>query len=226
MIDFTNLIKQREELSVAINSNNIDLLHSVINRSNKDGPASMNLNYLDKDGQTPLHLACIKGNVYICKALMEAGASQSIKNRDGWFPIHLASYLGHLDIVFYLLDDGKKGTDIDVYDNNEPSYIKSHDFRLSFAESKHYRTSDDNEEDEDDEDDDDDYSGDSSSSSSSTSSSDDEDNNENDTSKKQNSFSVNFSSSSQLSQFTDFPLLFDEIFDLKNLDISAKDFLF
>jgi len=98
MIDLSNLFKLRQQLHDAITSKNIQILKQLLGNVN-----FINLNYVDKEGQTPLHRSCRLGNLKIVELLCEYGASQMIINRDGWFPIHLAAYYGHIHIVSYLL---------------------------------------------------------------------------------------------------------------------------
>lgn len=122
MIDFSKLNKVRDELSSAIRSNDLSRLEAVLHP--EDRLPWINLNYLDKEGQTPLHQACIVGSTAICKMLVEAGASQALKNAHGWYPIHLASYLGHVDVVVYLLEcSSKEHVDPDIHVRTP------HDFR-------------------------------------------------------------------------------------------------
>lgn len=236
MIDFSSLNKLREELGTAISVNDIERIESLVRRPNSKSEASgssqylANLNYLDKDGQTPLHLACLVGSVAICRLLMEAGASQAIKNRDGWFPIHLASYLGHVDIVVHLLDDGKSAKDtlVNVYDdhaNSSTHLSRPYDFKLSTAlyplrVGKLYRTSDTLLED-------DEYSSSSSDSSSESTTSDEDESGDEEERLSGSGHTTDCLSSSQTTTF-DFEseFLSEQIFDLKNLDLSAKDFLF
>lgn len=100
MLDFTNLMKLRAELTNAINTNNLEQLAQLLKSS-----TFINLNYVDTDGETPLHRVCVKGSLEMVKLLVHYGANQSIKNKTGWFPIHLASYYGHMDIFLYLIDE-------------------------------------------------------------------------------------------------------------------------
>lgn len=111
MYNFESLFKQRGELCEAIVNRDQKSLESLLVET------KMNLNYLDKDGQTPLHRACMIGSLDICRVLIKSGASQDIKNKDGWFPIHLASYYGHFDILVFLLNRNNFRSEsiIDVY---------------------------------------------------------------------------------------------------------------
>lgn len=111
MFDFSSLYEMRSHLHRAINSNNVDQLEQLLLRN------EINLNYIDKRGQSPLHVSCSLGHGAIVKLLCERGASQNLKNKEGWFPIHLAAYHGHADIVFFLRKQNNQ--DIAIQDQQE-----------------------------------------------------------------------------------------------------------
>ena len=121
MIDFKNLFKTRVELINAINTNNTPTLAKLLTQDVDSPSTFINLNFLDRDGQTPIHRACKTGNLDMVKLLVKHGASQNIKNNQGWFPIHLATYHGHYDILKFLInEDNFKHQDlIAVYDEQE-----------------------------------------------------------------------------------------------------------
>lgn len=53
----------------------------------KDGGA--NVDELDNDGRTPLHLACMSGHYYAIVAMLELGADIEIMDKDGLKPMEL-----------------------------------------------------------------------------------------------------------------------------------------
>lgn len=126
MLDFSNLMKQRAELTNAISTNNTDELAQILKSSNY-----INLNYVDAEGETPLHRSCARGNLEMVKLLVQHGANQSIKNKAGWFPIHLASFYGHMDIFLFLIDQNnfKHQPNLIVY--HEESSNEDHDECMS-----------------------------------------------------------------------------------------------
>jgi ankyrin repeat protein len=63
----------------------------------------LNVNFVDSDGQTPLHQSCMDGNLEVVKLLVRHGADVRLANRDGWSPLHVASFCGFYDIVSYLV---------------------------------------------------------------------------------------------------------------------------
>lgn len=134
MIDFSSLYKLRTELAQAIKLNNVEQLRLLLNTN------LVNLNYVDKEGQTLLHRSCQLGHTTIVEVLCEFGASQHIKNLEGWFPIHLAAYYGHMDIVYYLLKQQTTSTDILVIEAEN---------RLNRSLTSHKVIPDEEEEDDD-----------------------------------------------------------------------------
>ncbi|XP_064630486.1 ankyrin-2-like [Lineus longissimus] len=57
----------------------------------------------DKDGRTPLHVACASGNLSIANILIEAGAKVNAKDRCRWTPLHYAAERNHVEIGETLL---------------------------------------------------------------------------------------------------------------------------
>lgn len=126
MINFNKLKNMRSGLMAAIESNDLDYLNTIL--ANKcdstDKPSNeefINLNFLSEEGNTPLHQACLTGNLAIMKLLVLNGASQHIKNKDGWFPIHLATYTGNMEVIMFLLnaDNFKEQSCLLVVDKSE-----------------------------------------------------------------------------------------------------------
>lgn len=68
---------------------------------NRDG--KINVNLYDKEGQTPLHIGAMKGDLKLVKLLVKNGADTKLANRDGWSALHIAAYGGHQDIILYLV---------------------------------------------------------------------------------------------------------------------------
>lgn len=100
MLDFTRLYKLRKDVCDAIVDEDVNKLNKILlNNYN-----SINLNYIDIEGQTPLHRGCTNGNLDIVKLLINYGADLNLTNRFGWYPIHIASYFGHVNIVLYLIE--------------------------------------------------------------------------------------------------------------------------
>jgi ankyrin repeat protein len=65
-------------------------------------------NSTEKDGRTPLLLACEKGHVGVVRVLMEHSEGQALfePDRQGRTPLQLAAYWGHEEVVNLLLSNG------------------------------------------------------------------------------------------------------------------------
>ncbi|GFT32070.1 tonsoku-like protein [Nephila pilipes] len=61
---------------------------------------------VNEKGETPLHQACISGNLTVVKRLVENGHPVNTRDFCGWTPLHEACNYGFYDIVEYLLDKG------------------------------------------------------------------------------------------------------------------------
>jgi hypothetical protein len=55
------------------------------------------------DGLTPLHVACIRGDLPSVRALLARGAFVEAQSRQGWRPLHFAAYRGHAHVAEELL---------------------------------------------------------------------------------------------------------------------------
>ena len=73
-----------------------------------------NLDRLDGDGNSLLHLSCTKGNTEAVRLLVREGASLDLKNFQGRTALHLSSAKSHSTLTKYLVEHG---ADVMVYDN-------------------------------------------------------------------------------------------------------------
>ncbi|XP_061697130.1 BRCA1-associated RING domain protein 1 isoform X2 [Syngnathoides biaculeatus] len=87
-----------------------------LGRCNSRSPAVVKKNH---KGETPLHLAAIKGDVEDVKELLDLGADPNLKDNAGWTPLHEACNLGHLVVVKVLLSRGAL-LNTPGYENDSP----------------------------------------------------------------------------------------------------------
>lgn len=64
------------------------------------------LNKRNERGETPLHVASIRGDAPLVAALISRGADVVSKDYAGWTPLHEACSHGHVDVVVELLEGG------------------------------------------------------------------------------------------------------------------------
>ncbi|XP_076025909.1 BRCA1-associated RING domain protein 1 [Genypterus blacodes] len=85
-------------------------------RLSPGSPAFMKRNH---KGETPLHLAAIKGDVEAVKELLDQGAKPNLKDHAGWTPLHEACNLGHGAVVEALIAGGAL-LNTTGYENDSP----------------------------------------------------------------------------------------------------------
>ncbi|XP_015923190.1 tonsoku-like protein [Parasteatoda tepidariorum] len=61
-------------------------------------------NKTNEKGETPLHKACIEGDLTYAKMLLESGVNVNATDNGGWTPLHEACNYGHYAVVEYLLE--------------------------------------------------------------------------------------------------------------------------
>ena len=69
----------------------------------------------DKDGRTPLVIACQEGNVAAARLWLACGAEIDRADKDGRTPLYIACENGHVDAARLLLD---KGADANLANNH------------------------------------------------------------------------------------------------------------
>lgn len=95
---------------------------TVVGRKRK--PSSAKLSRLNQFGETPLHTACIAGNITAVERLIEQNAPLNTKDYCGWSPLHEACNHGFLEIVECLL---KAGAFVEAADDRSERLTPLHD---------------------------------------------------------------------------------------------------
>ncbi|XP_056005462.1 ankyrin repeat domain-containing protein 11-like isoform X2 [Ostrea edulis] len=90
----------------------------------KKTPGDKKVHKRNERGETPLHLAAIKGDVKQTKKLIKAGADVNVADFAGWTPLHEASNRGWVSITKQLL---KAGANVNVQglENDTPLHDAS-----------------------------------------------------------------------------------------------------
>ncbi len=97
-----------EDLFKSITEGSIDEVNSLLEK--------VDINVNDKDGYTPLHVACIKSHTEIAMVLIEKGADVNICDKNGCTPLHYECYFnGNTEVVMALID---QGADVNARDND------------------------------------------------------------------------------------------------------------
>ncbi|XP_004247547.1 protein VAPYRIN-LIKE [Solanum lycopersicum] len=68
------------------------------------GYADIDLNSIDSQGRTPLHIAAIHGHVEVIQFLVSVGSDTDRLDAQGWTPLHFAATQGYVEAVGVLLN--------------------------------------------------------------------------------------------------------------------------
>lgn len=78
-------------------------------------------------GNSPLHVACVRGDLEEVVALLEAGANPNLKGEHGCTPLHDAVQQEHPEVVKLLLEKGASPTIKSDFFNRTPyEYVVAH----------------------------------------------------------------------------------------------------
>ncbi|XP_061185474.1 BRCA1-associated RING domain protein 1-like [Saccostrea echinata] len=98
---------QKSEKMTRISSHqqkNQDNLNSSLSGSGK-GSHSL-IDKKNAKGETPLQVACIKGDLEKVQSLLSSGANPNNRDNAGWTPLHEACHYGHVEIAERLITAG------------------------------------------------------------------------------------------------------------------------
>lgn len=108
----TNLLKEGVlPLNIAVSIGDKDLVKSLLDTTN--------INSVDSNGNTALHLAAHRSNINLVKLLLENGASTNAKNNNSEIPLHMA--LGSKDKK--LIEELAKGIDFLITDKDNNTLL-------------------------------------------------------------------------------------------------------
>lgn len=117
-IKYWNSEKKEAKLLEAATKNNYDLAHKLLF-------TGVDINIVDKGGNTPLHRAAWKGHLRIVKLLVEHKAAISKGTNMGNSPLHRAAYNGRINVIRYLLDNNAN-IDIECNYGHTPVFAAAH----------------------------------------------------------------------------------------------------
>ena len=82
-----------------VQKNNISGIRYLINQG-------VNINILDEERTSPLHIACKESSIQTIEEIIYQGSMINIPDLVGWTPLHMACYYNRPDVVLLLLKSG------------------------------------------------------------------------------------------------------------------------
>lgn len=68
---------------------------------------NIDINRYNSDGQTPLHQACVEGNLALVRILVQYGANCQLTTKGGFSPIHLATFSGNTEVLSFVISGNR-----------------------------------------------------------------------------------------------------------------------
>ncbi len=99
--------------------------------------AGVPINGVDSANWTPLHLACLGGEIKVAHYLLQQGADPNAKNRDHRTPLHFAVALGRAELASVLFQHGANGYVLDKF-NTMPLDIVANPGPISAEDALKY----------------------------------------------------------------------------------------
>lgn len=117
-------------LYVATRDSEIEVVKTLAGNRDVD----VDVNGTDRDGRTPLYVACLLGHLDVVKALLDGGADVNKAHKDGFTPLYVASQSGYRDIVAVLIAKGAEVNKADK-DGFTPLYAASENGHLGIVQA-------------------------------------------------------------------------------------------
>lgn len=86
----------------------------------------------DKYGNTPLHIAALKGQIELSKVLLSHGASPDIQDKDGNTPLHIAAIKGQMELSKLFLSH-RASPDIQSNNGDTPLHITAREGQIELS---------------------------------------------------------------------------------------------
>lgn len=122
---------KEQDLIQAAKSGNVAHIEKILgNKARKSGIQSfisrtINPNYQDELGNTPLHYAALNGHRSSAELLLKYDASTNIPDNNGNYPLHLASWNGHADVTKVLINTGPSRANVNEQNGTEDTALHS-----------------------------------------------------------------------------------------------------
>lgn len=104
MVSFSNTNNPNEIILTACKFGNLKLLVEVAETIDRDNNDEDYFNCCEENNWSPLHYACLAGDVEIVKFLIKRRVNCNKVTIDEWTPLQLASYFGRVEVVNILLE--------------------------------------------------------------------------------------------------------------------------
>jgi len=95
---------------------NLKLMQSLLNKP------SFNINELDANGDSALHIAAVAGHTDVVSILLDKNIDINMQNKEGRTPLHMSALSGQLAIVKQLFEGGAKSL---IVDNRNQTPLQS-----------------------------------------------------------------------------------------------------
>ncbi|KAM9295967.1 protein phosphatase 1 regulatory inhibitor subunit 16B [Gastrophryne carolinensis] len=99
--------------------------------------AGQDLNRIDSQGATLLHIAASRGFAEVAETLLESGARVDVKDLDMWEPLHAAAFWGQIYVAEILVSHGASLSSKTSLDETPLDLCEDEDLRSLLLELKH-----------------------------------------------------------------------------------------